>query len=140
MSQQQNIAATERFGEAANNAQLGPFREIIAPNFVDHDPAPGQEPGPDGLIQFHEKLRAAFPDLSVTVEQMVADDDNVAIAYTIAGTHEGKFMGIPPTGRPVKARGMQVSRFQNGQIVERWESSDELGILQQIGAFPPPPG
>lgn len=140
MSQQDNIAATKRFGEAINNAQLAPFREIIAPNFVDHDPAPGQEPGADGLIQFHEKLRAAFPDLSIAVETMVADEDNVAIAYTISGTHDGSLMGIPATGRPVKARGMQIARFQNGQMVERWGSSNELGVLQQIGAFPPPPG
>lgn len=139
MGQQENIAAAERFGEAINNAQLGPFREIVAPNFVDNDPAPDQEPGPDGLIMFHETLRAAFPDLSVAVEQMVADDDNVSIAYTITGTHDGPFMGIPPTGRPVKARGMQIARFQNGQMVERWGSSDVLGILQQIDAFPSPP-
>jgi predicted ester cyclase len=49
-------------------------------------------------------------------------------------------MGIPATGRPVEARGMQIARFENGQMVERWGSSNELGILQQIGAFPPPPG
>lgn len=139
MSQQENIAASQQFGEAINNAQLGAFREIIAPSFVDRDPAPGQEAGPDGLIMFHETLRAAFPDLSVNVEQMVADDDSVSIAYTISGTHQGNFLGIPPTGRPITARGMQISRFQNGQMVERWGSSDELGILQQIGAYPSPP-
>ena len=140
MGKQENIKASERFGEAINSAQLAPFREIVAPTFVDHDPAPGQEPGPDGLIMFHETLRAAFPDLSIAVEQMIADEDNVAIAYTISGTHDGQFMGIPPTRRPVKARGMQIARFQNGQMVERWGSSDVLGIMQQIGAFPSPPG
>jgi predicted ester cyclase len=63
----------------------------------------------------------------------VADDDNVAIAYTLTGTHRGDFMGIAPTGRKVSARGVQIARFENGKLVERWGSSDQLGILQQIG-------
>lgn len=65
MSKQENITAAQRFGDAINNAQLAPFREAVAPEFVDHDPAPDQEPGPDGLIMFHETLRGAFPDLNV---------------------------------------------------------------------------
>ena len=67
------------------------------------------------------------------MEQLVADDDNVAIAYTITGTHQGDFLGVPATGRQIKTRGMQIARFHNSQIVERWGSSDQLGILQQIG-------
>jgi predicted ester cyclase len=63
----------------------------------------------------------------------VADDDNIAIAYTITGTHQGDFMGIAPTGRKISARGVQIGRFENGKLVERWGSSDQLGILQQLG-------
>ena len=70
------------------------------------------------------------------MEQLVADDENVAIAYTVTGTHQGDFLGVPATGRQIKARGLQIARFQNGQIVERWGSSDQLGILQQIGVDP----
>lgn len=66
----------------------------------------------------------------------MADEDNVAISYTVTGTHNGDFLGIPATGRPIKARGVQVARFENGKIVERWGSSDQLGILQQIGVDP----
>lgn len=64
---------------------------------------------------------------------MVTDDDNVAFAYTVTGTHQGDFMGVPATGRQVSARGMQIGRFENGKLVERWGSSDELGILKQLG-------
>lgn len=106
----------------------------MAPTVVDHDPAPDQGLGPEGFIKFFSMFRAAFPDLKVTVEQMVADDDNVAIAYTVTGTHLGDFLGVPTMGRRISARGMQIARFQNSQIVERWGSSDQLGILQQIGA------
>ncbi len=65
---------------------------------------------------------------------MVADDENVCVAYTLTGTHGGDFRGIAPTGRKIKVRGLQIGRFENGQIFERWGSSDELGILQQLGA------
>ncbi len=140
MSQQDNISATKRFGEAVNSGNLDVLCEVMAPLVVDNDPAPNQGPGPEGFIKFFSAFRAAFPDLNVTVEHMVADNDNVAIAYTVTGTHQGDFLGAPATGRRISARGMQIARFQNGQIVERWGSSDQLGILQQIGADPTNPG
>lgn len=136
MSKQDNITATKRFGEAVNSGNLDVFHEVMAPAVVDRDPAPDQGPGPEGFIQFFLMFRAAFPDLNVTVDHMITDDDNVAIAYTVIGTHQGDFLGVPATGRRISARGMQIARFQNGQIVERWGSSDQLGILQQIGAEP----
>ena len=136
MSKQDNIAATERLGMAVNSGNLNALHDVFAPTVVDRDPAADQGAGPEGFIQFFSTFRAAFPDLNISVEQLVADDDNVAIAYTITGTHQGDFLGIPATGRQIKARGVQIARFQNGQIVERWGSSDQLGILQQIGANP----
>ena len=78
-------------------------------------------------------MRKAFLDMQVEVEHLVADEDNVAFAYTLTGTHKGDFMGIDGTGTPIKIRGMQISRFKDGKMVERWGSSDELGILKQIG-------
>jgi steroid delta-isomerase-like uncharacterized protein len=136
MSQQDNIAATERLGAAVNSGNLNELNTVFAPNVVDRDPASDQQPGPEGFIHFFTGFRAAFPDLTISVEQLVADEDNVAIAYTVTGTHQGDFLGIPATGRQIKARGLQIARFENGQIVERWGSSDQLGILQQIGVNP----
>lgn len=95
---------------------------------------PNQGPGPQGYIDLFTTMRKAFPDMQVDVEQMVADEDNVAFAYTLTGTHKGEYMGIEGTNRSIKVRGMQISRFRNGKMVERWGSSDELGILKQIGA------
>ncbi len=136
MSQQDNIAATERLGAAVNSGNLNALHEVFAPNVIDRDPASDQEPGPQGFIHFFTGFRTAFPDLNISVEQLVADEDNVAIAYTVTGTHQGDFLGIPATGRQIKARGVQVARFEHGLIVERWGSSDQLGILQQIGVNP----
>ena len=138
MSQQDNIKAQQQFGEAVNSGNLNALRDIVAPNAVDHDPAPDQGPGPEGFIKFFAMMRSAFPDLKIAVEHMVADEDNVAFAYTITGTHSNDFLGVPATGHQISARGMQITRFENGKQVERWGSSDELGILQQIGAAPKP--
>ncbi len=136
MSQQDNIKTQQAFGEAVNSGNLSAIRDLVAPNAVDHDPAPDQGVGPEGFIQFFTMLRTAFPDMKVTVDHLVADDDNVAFAYTLTGTHSGDFLGVPATGKSISARGMQITRFENGKQVERWGSSDQLGILQQIGAAP----
>jgi len=138
MSQQDNIKLQQQFGEAVNSGNLSALRDIVALGAVDHDPAPDQGTGPEGFIKFFTMLRSAFPDLKIAVEHMVADEENVAFAYTVTGTHSGDFLGVPATGRQIKARGMQITRFENGKQVERWGSSDELGILQQIGAAPKP--
>lgn len=135
MSREDNIAAQERFGEGVNSGNLDVVHEVMDPNVVDHDPAPDQDPGPEGFKQFFETLRTAFPDLEVTPEHMTATDEDIATAYTIRGTHQGDFLGVSPTGERVTARGVQIFRFdENGKMVERWGSSDELAILQQIGA------
>lgn len=136
MSKQENIKAQQRMGEAINSGKLEHLKDVIATNVVDHDPAPDQGRGPEGFIDFFTGFRKAFPDLEVRVVHMVADEDNVAFAYTIEGTHKGELMGIPPTGRRIVVRGMQIGRFENGKLVERWGSSDQLGILQQLGAAP----
>ena len=87
-----------------------------------------QGPGPEGFIQFFTQFRAAFPNLAIAVDHMVSDENNVSIAYTVTGTHQGDFQGIPATGRHIKAPGVQIARFENGKLVERWGSSDQLGI------------
>ncbi|WP_328885354.1 ester cyclase [Streptomyces sp. NBC_00316] len=134
MSQQTNIAAQTAFGEAVATGNLDAIEEIVAPGSIDHDPAPGQGPGPEGYKSMFGELRTAFPDLHVAVEHLVATDDELAFAYTISGTHLGELMGHPATGRTVSYRGMQISRFDSdGKLVERWGSSDELGMLRQLG-------
>jgi len=78
-------------------------------------------------------MRAAFPDLHIEVAHLVADEDNVSFAYTLTGTHEGPLLGHDATGKKISIRGMQISRFEDGLLVERWGSSDQLGMLQQLG-------
>ncbi len=132
MTREQNIAAQEKFGEGVNTGNFDVFDEVVAPNALDHDPAPGQGRGPDGFRSFFSTMRTAFPDFGVEVEHVTATDDDVAIAYTVTGTHEGEFQGISPTGKKINVRGCQIGRFEDGKLAERWGSSDELGILEQL--------
>lgn len=136
MAKADNIAAQERLAENINAGNIDIAVESFAVDAVDHDPAPNQGPGREGFKTFFTELTAAFPDAHIEPEHMVADDENIAIAYTLTGTHEGDFNGIPATRKKIEVRGVQIGRFANGQIVERWGSSDELGILEQLGIKP----
>ena len=134
MAHEVNLATQQRLGDAVNAGELEELRTIFADDVIDHDPAPDQAPGPQGYIDFFTGLRASFPDAHLDVDQVVADEDRVAIAYRLSGTHTGEFDGVAGTGRRVEVRGMQIARFVDGKIVERWGSTDELGLLAQIDA------
>ncbi len=133
MTEKTNIEAQQRFGDAVNSGSFGTFAELVDSRCVDHDPAPGQARGAAGYQDFFIELRTAFPDLHLEVEHLTAAGDDVAFAYTVTGTHEGQLMGHAPTGKSIKIRGMQISRFSDGKLIERWGSSDQLGMLQQLG-------
>lgn len=134
MSKEQNMAALTKFAEAVNTGNYEAFENVVAEDCVDNDPGPGQIPGPAGYRALFTEMRKAFPDMSVEVAKLIADDESIAFAYTFTGTQNGPLMGIPPSGKKVKFRGLQISRFTDGKMVERWGSSDQLGMLKQIGA------
>lgn len=136
MSKDKNVKAQEKFGEAVNTGNLEMIRDVVSEKVKDHDPADIQGPGAQGFIDFFSMMRSAFPDLGVEVKHMVTDDDNVSFAYTVSGTHKGEFMGVSPTGKSFKVRGMQIGRFEDGKLVERWGATNELGILKQLGVKP----
>jgi steroid delta-isomerase-like uncharacterized protein len=133
MSKEANLATLGKFAEAVTTGNFNLFRDVVSAENVDHDPAAGQVQGPEGYRMFFSGLRAAFPDLNVALETMVADEESIAFAYTLTGTQTGSYLGIAPTGKKIKIRGMQISKFKDGKMVERWGSSDELGMLQQLG-------
>ncbi len=130
------VDATKHFGEEIQNGNLDVIDEAFAPDFVDHDPAPDQGEGAAGLRQFWTSFRTAFPDLKIQIEELVADDDKVAIAYTVSGTHQGDFEGHSPTGKQMSVRGLQITRIEEGMVVERWGMSDLMAIHKQLGLVP----
>ena len=140
MGKEENLAALGKFAEAVNKGNFDLFREAVAPECLDHDPAPGQGRGPEGYRKFFSAMREAFPDLSVAPDTMVADEESLAFAYTMTGTHQGVLMGIAPTGKKMSIRGVAILKFRDGKMVERWGSSDQLGMLQQLGVTQLPKG
>ena len=87
---------------------------------------------------FAPVLRAAFPDLHFTIEDMIAEDDKVVTRHTMTGTHQGEFMGIAPTGRPIEFTVIDILRLDQGKIVEHWAVQDRLALMQQLGLLPTP--
>lgn len=136
MSESTNIAQQEALGEAIGNGEIDRLDEFFAEGSVDHDPAPDQQQGPEGFKDFFRTMRSAFPDLDLQVDKMVTDSDHVVIAYTLTGTQQGEFQGLDPTNRRVEVRGVQIGRFEDGKIIERWGATDELSMLKQLGVSP----
>jgi steroid delta-isomerase-like uncharacterized protein len=110
--------------------------EIMTEDVVDHgaaDPSGGR----DAIKQAVTMIRRAFPDLHPVEIDFIAEGDKVVRRWTIAGTHEGDFLGLAPTGRPVRVTGINVDRIVDGQIVEYWHNFDMLGWLEQLGVAVP---
>ena len=133
---EENKAAFRRIANAFSTGELSAFDEVISPQCVEHNPAPGQGPGPEGLKQLATIIRTAFPDLQVTVEDLIAEGDKVVGRMTARGTHRGEFMGVAPTNKVVTMEEIHIGRFSEGKVVEHWSLEDSLGMMQQLGLIP----
>jgi steroid delta-isomerase-like uncharacterized protein len=139
MSAEDNKALIrEVIEEVWNRGNLAAVDRYFAPDYVDHTPFPGQGPGPEGYIQVVTAIREAFPDLRLTLGDILGEGDKVAFRYTMEGTHQGDFMGMPPTGKPFSVTGMIIARVADGKAVERWANLDTLSLMQQLGAISSP--
>ena len=137
MSTEDNKALAVRIPlEAFNQGNAAVFDEVVAADLNDHLPPPGLPPGREGYKQFVTLLRAAFPDIHYTVNEEVAEGDEVMQHTTARGTHKGEFLGIAPTGKQVAWDEMHILRFANGKAVEHWGNIDQLSLLQQLGVIP----
>lgn len=124
------------FEEVWNQGRLDVLDELIAPNYINHSPGlPNLPPGPSGLKPIVAALRQGLPDVHYVIKDMVVTADKVAVRVSMTGTHRGVFFGLPATGRPVSVDQLQIERIENGQIVEHWRQTDELGLLRQLGLY-----
>ena len=129
-----NVALVKRFFEEVwNKGNLSLVDEFLAPDFEDYNQPPGTPRGHKGYKASVNMFRTAFPDIQFTLDQVLAEDDRVAIRLTGRGTHKGNFMGIPPTGKQVSFGGMTFIHIQDGKVAERWGISDIPGLMQQLG-------
>jgi len=111
--------------EVLGRGQLKLLPALVAPDYVGHL-AMGDHYGPAGVRIDVTTYRVAFPDLTVTLEMLLADGDLVARCYTVRGTHQGAFLGSPASGRPVFLLGLAIDRLERGQLVESWVRIDGL--------------
>lgn len=136
---EQNKALVRRIYDMINSGDLSGADDVIAADAVDHQVPPGvSNRGSAGLRAFVEMFRGAFPDLRITVDDMIAEGDKIVARSTTTGTHKGEFMGIPPTGKQFSIQGIDIVRFAGGKAVEHWGVTDNLDLLQQLGVAPGP--
>jgi predicted ester cyclase len=121
--------------EGFGGGEMSVVDEVVAEDLLEHQQ--GLPQGREGLKSVIRTLRRAFPDLSYTVVQMAVDEDKVWGHFRSRGTHEGTFTGQPPTGKPIGIDVIDIARFEGGKMVEHWGVPDRLGLLIQLGLFPP---
>ncbi len=139
MTTEQNKALVRRITDNLSRQNLDAVFAEFSPDFQDHDdPPPGIPPGIEGTKLFLTMLFNAFPDLQITTEDLIAQDDRVVERLTIGGTHKGVFLGTPPTGKRVTWGLINIYRIADGKIVDLWSEHDRLGLMQQLGVIPMP--
>lgn len=140
MAAEENKAIVQRFnvlvGEVFRTGNVDALDEVLAPELVYHQP--GAPPDLQSYKRFFAMFRLACPDMRYTLEDMIAEGDKVVDRLTWHATHQGEFMGIPPTGNTLTVTEIHVNRIAEGRIVERWSEVDRLGLMRQLGLVPSP--
>jgi steroid delta-isomerase-like uncharacterized protein len=122
--------------EIWNQGNLDAIPKFYAADVVIHGAPSELPPGTEGVRVSIGGFRAAFPDLHLTIEDTIVQGDKLVFRWSWTGTHKGEFLGIPPSGKKVASNGMSIVRLAGGKIVEAWNASDDLGLMQQLGAVP----
>ena len=135
-----NKATFRRFHDAMNSGDAEliakAIDEVVEPDVLIRTPLPVQATGAQALKEVFARLHRAFPDLHVTVEDVVAEGDKVVSRNSVTGTHQGEYMGLPATGRPVAYNEIFIFRFVDGRIAETWGVVDVLAQMKQLGMLP----
>lgn len=141
MSPEANKALVRRvYEELIDKGNLDAVEDLFHEKYVDYTQPPDWPTDRAGLRQQVSYFRSAFPDIHVTIEEMIAEGDLVAHRQTMRGTHRGEFFGIEPTGNKVTMTGSHFFRVADGKIIEHRANNDDLGMLRGLGAIPEPAG
>ncbi len=138
MSAEENKAISRRAVENLNRGDLDAYLQLYDESVVVHGYPPMIPPNFEGATMVVGALLNGLPDAQVILEDLLAEGDEVAVRFTLRGTHQGELMGVPATGKQIVTTGTAILRFANGKCVERWENTDDLGLMQQLGAIPAP--
>jgi len=135
-----HAATVRRFYDLINEGDIDGFGALLADDFVEHEVTPGLAPTREGVMDFFRMNRAAFPDMRMDVEEVIASGERVVVRGTVTGTHQGAFMGMPATGKHVEVQLIDIMRFgDDGLAHEHWGLMDTLAMMQQLGAVPEGP-
>jgi steroid delta-isomerase-like uncharacterized protein len=138
VSEENKAIAGQYYHEANNTGDVDLADRLLASDYAHHYPLLGMVPDREGTKQFLALVHAAFPDLEFTFEDTIAEEDKVAVRWTLRGTHLGEWRGIPASGNPIEITGMHFVRIKEGKIVEEWRNADTLLMVQQMGILPEP--
>lgn len=134
MSTDRNKAVYRQFiQEAFNEARFDHLDVLVASDYVVHDRPPETSAGRDAIPAVVSSIRTAFPDFTLTIEELVAEGGVVCARSTFRGTHRGPIFGVAATGRSVEVTGLSMVRFRDGQLIESWVRNDQTGLLAQLG-------
>jgi steroid delta-isomerase-like uncharacterized protein len=134
---EQNKALIRRLIKEVERGNVDVVDDLLAPDFVDHDLLPDQEPDREGYKRGLSEDRDAFSNLGITIEDQIAEGDKVVTRFKWRATHDrGKFMGVAPTGKKVEATAIFIHRISEGKVKEEWSASDMLETLRQLDAAP----
>ena len=140
MSVQENREVVRREVAFWNGHDAEAVGEVYAADYRGVDPAGTHAGDLAQLKQSVAAVFAAFPDLSLTADDVIVEGDKAVKVWTVRATHKGEWLGIPATGKKIVVTGTNVFRIANGKIVECWAQMDALGMMQQLGVIPPPGG
>jgi steroid delta-isomerase-like uncharacterized protein len=137
MSDKNKAIVRRSFEDLFTRGDLSAADDIFATNYIGHDPAlPSDIHGVEEFKSFVRMYRSAFPDLQLTVEEQIAEDDMVVTRFRARGTHRGELMGIPPTGNKVAITGISIDRMVDGKSAESWTNYDVMSMMRQLGVLP----
>jgi steroid delta-isomerase-like uncharacterized protein len=137
MSEGNKNVVRRLFEEVWNKGNLQVTDELFTPNYHHHDAStPDVGRGPESEKKRATLYRTAFPDLRLTIEDLIADGETVMVRWSCRGTHKGDLSGIAPTGKQINISGISVARFANGKMAEGWVNWDALSLMQQLGVVP----
>jgi len=135
-----HTASIQRLYDLINTGDIDGFGRQLADDFVEHEEIPGIPPTKDGVIQYFRLLLAAFPDMRMDVEDIIASGDKAVARLRVTGTNKGEFMGVPATGKSVSMKLIDITRFgDDGLAREHWGVADQLALMQQLGVIPAGP-
>lgn len=135
-----HTVSIRRLYDLINAGDIDGFGRQVANDFVEREETPGIPPTKDGVLLYFRMLTAAFPDMRMDVQDVIASGDKAVARVRVSGTHQGEFMGIPATGKPVSLNIIDITRFgDDGLAREHWGVTDQLAMMQQLGVIPAGP-